>query len=276
MAGDSLGSPGTAHGHEPPALDTGMAHAARVYDYWLGGTANYAADREAAQQAMAAYPDLALSVRANRAFLARTVRWLARDVGLRQFLDIGTGIPARNNTHEVAQTAAPGCRVVYADHDPIVLAHARSLLTSTPEGATDYLHADLRQPGPLLAAAARTLDFRQPVAIVLMAVLQHIPDEAHPRRIVAQLLDAVPGGSYLVLSHPASDIDPESMAEVARRLNRLMSQSVTLRRHEEVSRFFDGLDPAAPGIVRIPEWRPDSPAEATSPATMWGGSGRKP
>ena len=276
MAGDSLGSRGTAHGHEPPALDTGMAHAARVYDYWLGGTANYAADREAAQQAMAAYPDLALSVLANRAFLARTVRWLARDVGLRQFLDIGTGIPARNNTHEVAQTAAPGCRVVYADHDPIVLAHARSLLTSTPEGATDYLHADLRQPGPLLAAAARTLDFRQPVAIVLMAVLQHIPDEEHPRRIVAQLLDAVPGGSYLVLSHPASDIDAESMAEVAWRLNRLMSQSITLRRHEEVSRFFDGLDPAAPGIVRIPEWRPDSPAEATSPATMWGGGGRKP
>ena len=276
MAEDSLDLPASEPALEPPSLETGVAHVARVYNYWLGGTANFEADREAAEQAMAAYPDLPRSVRANRAFLARTVRWLAREEGIRQFLDIGTGIPAANNTHEVAQAQAPESRVVYADHDPIVLAHARSLLTSTPEGATDYLHADLRQPGPLLAAAARTLDFRQPVAIVLMAVLQHIPDEEHPRRIVAQLLDAVPGGSYLVLSHPASDIDAESMAEVAWRLNRLMSQSITLRRHEEVSRFFDGLDPAAPGIVRIPEWRPDSPAEATSPATMWGGGGRKP
>jgi hypothetical protein len=276
MAGEWLESPGARPADEPPALDTGVAHVARVYDYWLGGTANYAADREAAEQAMAAYPDLALSVRANRAFLARTVRWLARDVGIRQFLDVGTGIPAADNTHEVAQSAAPECRVVYADHDPIVLAHARSLLSSTPEGATDYLDADLREPAAVVAGAARTLDFRKPVAIVLMAVLQHIPDEENPREVVAQLVDAVPGGSYLVVSHPASDIDAQSMAEMARRLNRLMSQSVTLRSHTEVSRFFDGLDVAEPGVVRIPEWRPDSPAEAASPATMWGGAARKP
>ena len=189
MAGEWLESPGARPTGEPPALDTGVAHVARVYDYWLGGTANYAADREAAEQAMAAYPDLALSVRANRAFLARTVRWLARDVGIRQFLDIGTGIPAADNTHEVAQSAAPESRVVYADHDPIVLAHARSLLSSTPGGATDYLDADLREPGPLVGAAARTLDFRQPVAIILMAVLQLYAElqAGAPDRFVAGL-----------------------------------------------------------------------------------------
>lgn len=276
MAGSSLESQGNGQRREAPELDTGVAHVARVYNYWLGGTANYAADREAAQQAMAAYPDLALSVRANRAFLARTVRWLARDVGLRQFLDVGTGIPAADNTHEVAQSIAPESRVVYADHDPIVATHARSLLTSTPEGATDYLDADLREPAAIVTAAARTLDFRQPVGIVLMAVLQHIPDDDHPREIVARLLGAVPAGSYLVVSHPASDIDAQSMGEMARRLNRLMSQSVTLRGHAQVTRFFDGLDLAEPGVVRIPEWRPDSPGDVTTPATMWGGVGRKP
>jgi hypothetical protein len=275
MAEDSLDLPASEPALEPPSLETGVAHVARVYNYWLGGTANFEADREAAEQAMAAYPDLPRSVRANRAFLARTVRWLAREEGIRQFLDIGTGIPAANNTHEVAQAQAPESRVVYADHDPIVLAHARSLLTSTPEGATDYLDADLREPGRIVAEAARTLDFRQPVAIVLMAVLQFIPDEEGPREILAQLLDAVPGGSYLVVSHPASDIDAESMAEMAKRLNQLMSQSVALRGHAAVTDFFDGLELVSPGVVRIPEWRPDSPEEATTPATMWGGVARK-
>jgi hypothetical protein len=261
---------------EAPAFDTSVAHVARVYNYWLGGDANFAADREAAEQAMAAYPDLAQSVRANRAFLARTVRYLATQQGIRQFLDIGTGIPAADNTHEVAQSVAPQCRVVYADHDPIVLSYARSLLTSTPQGATDYLDADLRDTGAILAAAARTLDFEQPVAIVLMAVLQFIEDEEDPGAILAQLLGAVPSGSYLVVSHPASDIDAESMAEMAQRLNRLMSQRVVLRSRAEVTRFFDGLDLAEPGVVRIPEWRPGTPAEAATPATMWGGVGQKP
>jgi hypothetical protein len=275
MTERSLDGAASERNSEPPTIDTSVAHVARVYNYWLGGSANFAADREAAEQAMAAYPDLALSVRANRAFLARTVRYLARGKGIRQFLDIGTGIPAADNTHEVAQSVAAECRVVYADHDPIVLAYAQSLLTSTPQGATDYLHADLREPGKIVAEAARTLDFRQPVAVVLMAVLQLIPDDEDPHGIVAQLLDAVPAGSYLVVSHPASDIDAESMAEMAKRLNRLMSQSVALRDHAGVTRFFDGLDLAEPGVVRIPEWRPGSPAEAATPATMWGGVGRK-
>ncbi len=276
MAGGALGGAASEENGETAAFDTGVAHVARVYNYWLGGSANFPADRVAAEQAMAAYPDLALSVRANRAFLARAVRYLAREEGIRQFLDIGTGIPAANNTHEVAQSVAPGCRVVYADHDPIVAAHARSLLASAPEGATDYLEADLREPGKIISAAARTLDFRQPVAVVLMAVLQFIPDGEDPDGIVAELLEAGPSGSYLIVSHPASDIDPEAMAEMATRLNRLMSQSVALRDHGEVSRFFEGLELAEPGVVRIPEWRPDSPAEAASPATMWGGVGRQP
>ena len=199
----------------PPGFDPGVAHVARVYNYWLGGTANYPADQEAAEQAMAAYPGLARPVRANRAFLARTTRWLARDAGIRQFLDIGTGIPAPDNTHEVAQAVAPESRVVYADHDPIVLAHARSMLDSTPAGATDYLDADLREPARILAEAARTLDFGRPVAIVLMAVLQFISDEEGVDAVVAQLLDAAPPGSYLVVSHPANDIDTESMTEMA-------------------------------------------------------------
>ena len=272
MSGDS-GSAGAGNGG-PPAIDTSVAHIARVYNYWLGGTTNYPADRQAAQQAMAAYPDLALSARANRAFLARTVRWLAGQ-GIRQFLDLGTGIPVNNNTHEVAQAIAADSRVVYADHDPIVLAHARSLLTSSPEGATDYLDADLREPGQILTAAARTLDLGRPVAIVLMAVLQFVMDEERPGDIVAELLDAVPSGSYLVVSHPASDIDAASMRELAKRLNRLMVQRVALRSRAEVTRFFDGLDLADPGVVRIPEWRPDSPADRGIPSTMWGGVGRK-
>jgi hypothetical protein len=274
MADQTLGAPAGAADHDP--LDTGVAHIARVYNYWLGGTTYFAADREAAEQAMAAYPNMVHSVRANRAFLARTVRWLAAERGIRQFLDIGTGIPAADNTHEVAQAVAPQTRVVYADRDPIVLAHARSLLTSSPEGATDYLDADLTEPAAIVSSAARTLDFGQPVAVVLMAVLQFISDIGQAREVVARLLGAVPSGSYLVISHPASDIDAHAMAEVASRLSRLMSQRVQVRPHAEVASFFDGLELVPPGVVRIPEWRPDAPQDTATPATMWGGVGRKP
>jgi S-adenosyl methyltransferase len=273
MTGESLDH---AAGTEPPTFDTGVAHVARVYNYWLGGTANYPADRAAAEQAIAAYPDLPVSARANRAFLGRTVRWLTEDAGIRQFLDIGTGIPAPGNTHEVAQAVAPETRVVYADHDPLVLDYARSLLTSSPEGATDYLQADLRNPAEILSGAARTLDFSQPVGLVLMAVLQFIGEDEGAGGIVTELLDAVPPGSYLVLSHPASDIDADKMMEMAKRLNQLMSQRVDLRNRAEVTRFFDGLELVHPGVVRIPEWRPDAPGDTATPATMWGGVARKP
>jgi S-adenosyl methyltransferase len=260
---------------EHPTFDTSVAHVARVYDYWLGGKDNYAADREAGNQAIEAYPDIVVSVRANRAFLARVVRYLARDQGIRQFLDIGTGIPTANNTHEVAQSAAPDCRVVYVDNDPIVLAHARALLTSRPEGATDYIDADLRDTQKILAQAARTLDFSQPVAVMLIAIMHAIRDDEDPYAIVTTLLDAVPPGSYLALSHVASDIIPAQAADMIKRLNRLMYEKTTPRRQADVGRFFDGLDVVEPGVVRVQEWRPDTESEAGSTSNMWGGVGRK-
>jgi S-adenosyl methyltransferase len=280
---DSEGSPGTAGspddtafgGTERPPFDTSVAHIARVYDYWLGGKDNFAADRAAAEQAIAAYPDIVFSVRANRAFLARAVRYLAGEAGIRQFLDIGTGIPASNNTHEVAQAAAPESRVVYVDNDPIVLAHARALLTSGPHGVTSYLDADLRDTERVLTAAAGMLDFSRPVAIMLMAILQHVDNAEDPYGIVAALLDALPPGSYLALSHPASDIEAEAQGKLAERLNQTMAEKVTLRDRAQVARFFDGLELVEPGLVRVPEWRPASELEARSPAGLWGGVGRK-
>ena len=263
-------------GREKPALyDTGVAHVARVYDYWLGGKDNFAADRAAGDQAIAASPNIVLSARANRAYLARAVRFLAGEAGIRQFLDIGTGIPTANNTHEVAQSVAPESRVVYVDNDPIVLSHARALLASRPEGATEYVDADLRDPQEILDAARRLLDFGRPVAVMLMAILQNIDDEDEPYKIVATLMGAVPPGSYLALSHPASDISAESMARLADRLNQMMAEKVTLRARPAVARFFEGLDLVAPGLVQASKWRPASDLEAASPATVWAGVARK-
>jgi S-adenosyl methyltransferase len=259
----------------PVKFDTSVAHIARVYDYWLGGKDNFAADRAAGDEALEAYPNLVFSVRANRAFLARTVRYLAGEAGIRQFLDIGTGIPTANNTHQVAQSVAPQCRVVYADNDPIVLSHARALMASGPLGACDYLDADARDTQTILASAAGTLDFSQPVAVMLIAILHLIGDEDDPRGIVATLMGAVPPGSYLVVSHVASDIEPEKMAEMGKRLNRLLAQKGTYRSHAEVERLFEGLKMVEPGVVPIPQWRPDTEMEAGTPAAMWGGVGRK-
>jgi hypothetical protein len=256
-------------------FDTSVAHVARVYDYWLGGKDNFAVDRAAGEQAIAAYPDIVFSVRANRAFLARTVRYLTAEAGIRQFLDIGTGIPTSNNTHEVAQSVAPGARVVYVDNDPIVLAHARALLTSGPAGLTSYIDADLRNTGEILETAAQTLDFSRPVAVVLMAILHLIGDEDDPYGIVATLMDAVPPGSYLTLSHIASDIETEALGEARDRVSKLMPVKQTYRSHAEVMRFFDGLDMVEPGLVRVQQWRPSSEVEAKSPAALWGGVGRK-
>jgi hypothetical protein len=214
-------------------------------------------------------------VRVNRAFLARVVRYLTAEAGIRQFLDIGTGIPTANNTHEVAQSVAQDSRVVYVDNDPIVLSHARALLTSDPKGATDYIDADLRDTDRILAEAARTLDFTRPVAIMLIAILHLVGDEDDPAAIVARLLDAVPPGSYLAISHVASDIEPEKMAEMRERLNRMVSQKGTYRTQAEVTSFFGGLELVPPGVVRIQEWRPDAELEAKRPAAMWGGIGYK-
>jgi len=237
-------------------LDTNTAHPARVYDYWLGGKDNFAVDREAAMQAIDAFPGVIEGVRANRAFLGRAVRYLATDGGIRQFLDIGTGLPTADNTHEVAQAVAPESRIVYADNDPIVLAHARALLTSTG-GVTAYVDADIRDTGKIVKAAGRTLDFSLPIAITLLGILQLIPDLDNPHAIVAQLVEAVPSGSYLVISHPTNEIDSEAMTEMARRLNqRSAPAQMTLRTHAEISRFFDGVDLVKPGLVPVNRWRP--------------------
>jgi hypothetical protein len=261
---------------ERPAFDTSVAHIARVYDYWLGGKDNYAADRKAGDAALEAYPYIAAGVRANRAFLARVVRYLAGEAGIRQFLDIGTGIPTANNTHEVAQAIAPGSRAVYVDNDPIVLAHARALLTSKPEGATAYLDADFSDTATILTGAAQTLDFSRPVAVMLIAILHLVGDEAEPYRTVTKLIDVVPSGSYLAISHLSSDI----MASAARseahdRLRQLMHERQTQRNRDEVAQFFAGLDMVEPGLVPITQWRPDSEAEASSPTALWGGVARK-
>jgi hypothetical protein len=267
-----------ATGAEPPAgIDTTVAHPARVYDYWLGGTNNFPADREAAERVLAATPGLRARVQANRAFLARVVRYLTAEAGVRQFLDVGTGIPAADNTHEVAQAAAPDSRVVYVDNDPIVLFHARELLASAPEGVTQYIEGDLRDPGAILEAAAGTLDFTRPAALMLLGVLHLIGDSEEPYRIVAGLMDALAPGSYLAISHPASDIHAAAQAEAQKRYNERVATPQTLRNRAEVTRFFDGLDLVPPGVVYVHAWRPDPgdvpPADGVS---AHGGVARKP
>ncbi|HEY1321151.1 MAG TPA: SAM-dependent methyltransferase [Streptosporangiaceae bacterium] len=263
---------------EDPAveIDTTVAHPARVYDYWLGGKDNFAADREAAERVLAATPGLRFRVRANRAFLARAVKYLAAEAGIRQFLDIGTGIPSANNTHEVAQEVAPDARIVYVDNDPIVLTHARALLASKPEGATQYIDGDLRDAAGILEQAAKTLDFSQPVALMLLGILHLIQDSESPQAIVSGLMDVLPSGSYLVISHPASDIHP-GQAEAQKRYNERVSTPQTLRSRAEVATFFEGLELVPPGLVYVHAWRPGpgdiAPADGVS---AHGGVARKP
>jgi len=266
----------TAPGSERPlATYASVAHVARVYDYLLGGKDNFAADRGAAEQAMRINPDIVSTVRANRAFLVRTTSYLVGQAGIRQFLDIGTGMPTNRNIHEVAQSIAPESRIVYVDHDPIVLTHARALLSSDPKGATDYLEADLREPGKILAEAAHTLDFSRPVAIMLIAILHLILDRDDPYHLVSQLVSAAAPGSYVVISHAASDIDTGAMISMTNRLNELMAQQSVPRTHREVAAFFAGLDLIEPGLVRIPEWRPASVSDSAVRAQMWGAVGRR-
>jgi O-methyltransferase involved in polyketide biosynthesis len=259
-----------------PDFDTSVPHIARVYDYWLGGKDNFAADRAMGERTLQAYPNLVFSVRANRAFLARAVRFLVDTAGIRQFLDIGTGIPTADNTHEVAQRIAPESRIVYVDNDPVVLSHAKALLKSTPEGACAYIDADLRDPEAILAAAADTLDFSQPVAVMLIAVMHFVGDDAQASAIMNRLTAACAPGSYVALSHAASDIDAAQMAEMVRRLNESTAEKTTLRDRAGVTRLFDGLELVEPGVIRAAEWRPDTDLEAASPAALWGGVARKP
>jgi SAM-dependent methyltransferase len=267
---------GSAGKTESPEFDTSVAHQARVYDYLLGGKDNYAADRAAAEAWLKVNPDTVFTVLANRAFLGRAVRYLAAEAGIRQFLDIGTGIPTAGNTHHVAQAIAPESRVVYVDYDPIVLAHARALLTSRGAGITDYIHADLRDTPAILGQARELLDFAQPVAITLIAILHAIPDSDDPHAIVASLLDAVPPGSYLAISHMGSDlIAAETLQEMQDVGKRMSQQQYSHRSHGQVARFFDGTDLVEPGLVPVHEWRPESGTGDARNSFIWSAVGRK-
>ena len=263
---------------EPAEIDTSKAHAARVYDYLLGGRANFKVDREAADLVYAAWPGgidaVRADVRQHRAALGRVVRYFVRDAGITQFLDIGTGIPKENNVHEVAQAEQPTARIVYVDRDPIVLAHAHQLLRGRREGETSYIYGDLHDPQPILLDAAKTLDFSRPAAVMLFGILHFFSDADDPRGLIGQLMAPLPPGSGLAISHLASDLHSEEMAETFNRLNSRMAESVTLRSQDEVAALLTGLDLVEPGVVQTTQWRPD-PATAAIPSQVWLGVGRK-
>jgi S-adenosyl methyltransferase len=258
-------------------FDTSVPHPARVYGYWLGSKDHYPADRRAAEEVMRLRPQVVAGARANRYFLARVVRFLAGECGIRQFLDIGTGMPAIDNTHEIAQRAAPDSKIVYVDNDPLVLVHARALLGSTTaEGACDHIDADLREPEAILSQAARTLDFTQPTAILLLAVLHFLPDEADPAEIVAALASALAPGSYLAMSHLTADFAPEQVTAATTAYNTQAPAPVTARTHAQVTGLFSGLPLLAPGVVPITEWRPCVGDPFPQPADLHAGVARIP
>ena len=263
----------------PQDINTDVAHPARVYDYWLGGKDNFPADRALAEHIMEAIPTMRTMAAANRAFLSRAVRYLAEEAGIRQFLDIGTGIPTSPNVHEVAQAVAPDSRVVYVDNDPIVLAHARALLTSQEAGETSFIGADLRQPKSILdhPTLMSTLDLSQPVAVMLVAVLMYFrdTDSPNPFEMVATLLEAMPPGSYLAITHPTADFNAEAMGGAVAAAER---SGVTLvpRNQAETEEFFAGLDVVDPGVTPVLSWRPDKPPDDPRSAYYWAGIARKP
>jgi SAM-dependent methyltransferase len=260
---------------ESPGIDITVPHPARVYDYWLGGKDNYRADREAAAEAVKIFPKTVESARSCRAFLSRVVTYLTAEAGIRQFLDLGSGLPSAQNVHEVAQSIAPDSRVVYVDHDPVVLLHARALLRSHPEGATGYIQGDIRNTDAILAKAAETLDFSQPVAVMLLAVLHFVTDEQDPAGLIRAVMDAVPPGSYLAIGHHTADIDPEVRAFAARLSELNPAFPATLRDRQQVADLFAGLDLVEPGVVQISRWHP-APDLGTGAAPLWGGVARKP
>jgi hypothetical protein len=254
-------------------LDTTVAHSARLWNYLLGGKDNFAADREAAEQVLAYMPELVQSARFNREFLGRAVRHLAGPAGIRQFLDIGTGLPTADNTHQVAQATAPESRIVYVDNDPMVLVHARALLTSSSDGATDYLDADVGDPDAIIEAAGRTLDFRQPIAIMLLGIVNFVVDDGEAHRIVRRLLDAVPAGSYLVMSHPTREVNAAAVDRAVQMWNASGAAPMTVRAPAEIATFFAGLDLLEPGLVTCSQWRPDG--NDSTPASEYCAVGRK-
>ena len=271
MADDAAARPGL----NP---DTTVSHSARIWNYWLGGKDNYAVDREAGDKVAAMLPSIVAQARADRAFLGRAIRYLAGAECVRQFLDIGTGLPTADNTHQVAQRVAPESRIVYADNDPLVLAHARALLTSAPEGACDYIDGDLRDPDDILAQAARTIDFAKPVGLMLLGILHHLPDADQPHLIVRHLVAALAPGSFLAINHSTSAVLGAAMEEAVAHWNRVGTPSMTLRTPAQITRFFDGLDLLPPGVVSCSRWRPDLTLAGSQPAEVdeFCGVARKP
>jgi hypothetical protein len=259
-----------------PKIDTTIPHSARIWNYWLGGKDNYPVDREAGDEYVATFPGIIDIARQSRAFLARAVRYLASEAGIRQFLDVGTGLPTVDNTHEVAHSVAPESRIVYVDNDPLVLVHAQALLTSTPEGACHYVDADLRDPQAILHAAAATLDLSQPVALMLMEILGHVADDDEARSIVSRLMAGLPSGSYLVIADGTSTITAE-FEQAQQEYDDTGADAYKLRGPAQVARFFDGLDVLEPGIVPCLQWRPElSPLTPPTGVEPLGGIGRKP
>ncbi|MFI0793111.1 SAM-dependent methyltransferase [Micromonospora rubida] len=282
MTTDPPGAP-TDPVHPSDRIDTSVAHPARRYNYWLGGKDNFQADRDSGDVMAAAFPTIRVTALENRRFLQRAVRFLAREAGMRQFLDIGTGIPTADNTHEVAQAVAPQTRVVYVDNDPIVLAHARALLTSAPEGATAYIDADLLDPERILSHPdlRRTIDLGQPVALMLVAILHFLPDPDEPYALVRRLLDALPPGSYLAASHATYDHLPAQVVEETSAATRNGGEygTIYLRGLADFTRFFDGLELVEPGVVSVAEWRADAepqPRPSAADVSLYGAVARKP
>jgi hypothetical protein len=270
----------TQHKDTSAVIETSVAHPARRYNYWLGGKDNFAADRESADAIERKFPGMRVGIRANRDVLGRMTRYLAAEAGLRQFLDIGTGLPTEDNTHEVAQRVAPDCRVLYVDNDPLVMTHARALLTSTPEGVTDYIEADLREPQDILAAPQlrATLDVSQPVAVMLVAVLHFIPGAGEARSIVEQLMADLPSGSHLAITHFTLDFMPDHEQATYRQMLDSGVSDIWPRDRAEFSALFDGLELIDPGIALVSHWRPEGPTDAIDPSriSIWAGMARKP
>ena len=240
-------------------LDLTTPHSARVWNYWLGGKDNYAPDRALGDQVLEYFPEIVDAARADRAFLGRAVHHLVGEADIRQFLDLGTGLPTADNTHEVAQRLAPASRIVYVDNDPLVLVHAQALLTSNPEGVTDYLDGDVHEPGAILEGAKRTLDFTQPVALMLLGIMQFVNDDEQAYAIVDRLVAALPSGSYLALAHPTAEVHTEAMTAAVESWNEQGSAPMKLRSREQLLRFFEGLELLEPGVVSCSRWQAEQP-----------------
>ncbi|MFC4008950.1 SAM-dependent methyltransferase [Nonomuraea purpurea] len=259
-------------------IQSHVPHTARIWNYWLGGKDNFAADREVGDRVRKIFPVVVELARADRLFLGRAVRYMAAEAGIRQFLDIGTGLPSQDNTHEVAQQVAPESRIVYVDNDPLVLVHARALLTSSAEGATDYIEADLHDPDTILREAAKTLDFSQPVAIMLLGVMHFISDDDELQRIIDRLLAAVPSGSYVAVANTTTAVNGEATAEAVRVWNLDAQPKLKLRTPERIAEFFDGLEVVEPGWVSCSRWRAEPEYDGSLPVEVdqWCGIVRKP